>query len=131
MLGGVNNADIFGMSGGWRRGFDLPATAEVIVEFNYNLTISSQYEPDELGQVIVTLDGLQPESGGNDYVAQIVGNGNGGNADSTDWQTFTVNVGSLTGGNHTLTIGGYNNKKTYGNETVEVLIDNVRVSTVQ
>ena len=64
-----------------------------------------------------------------DYVAQIVGNGNGGIAESTGWQLFSADLGTLGAGSHTLTLGGYNNRKSYTNETTEVLIDDVVVST--
>ncbi len=44
---------------------------------------------------------------------------------TTDWQSFQVDLGTLTAGPHILTIGAYNNKKTYPDEIITVLIDNV------
>ncbi|PQP32961.1 hypothetical protein C6A36_01720, partial [Desulfobacteraceae bacterium SEEP-SAG10] len=46
-------------------------------------------------------------------------------SESTAWHLFEVNLGILEAGDHTLIIGGYNNKKTYYNESTEVLIDDV------
>ena len=129
IIGGVDNADIFGMSGGWQISFSLSTAAQATLEFDYQLTINANYESDEYGEVLVTVDSQQPGSGGNDYVARITGNGNGGADDTTGWQTFTVNLGTLSAGSHTLTLGGYNNKKTYNDENSEILIDNVSVTT--
>lgn|GEM_PF-8577 len=128
LLGGVNNNDIFGMSGGWQTTFSLSSAAQVTLELDYKLTINANYESDEYGEVLVTVDSQQLGSGGNDYVARVSGNGNGGVDDSTGWQSFTVNLGTLSAGSHILTIGGYNNKKTYNNESTEVMIDNVIVT---
>ena len=126
-LGGINNASILGMSGGWKRSFTLNTSAEVLLSFRYKLTQTSDYENDEYSQVLVSVDGTLYGQGSKDYVAQITGNGNGGSVETTGWQSFEVNLGSLTAGNYTLAFGGYNNKKTYNNESTEVLIDEVRV----
>ena len=127
ILGGRDNATILNMSGGWRTTFNLSAPKEVIVSFDYELTQRSDYERDEFSQVIVTVDDLQPGGQGDDFVAQIVGNGNGGNPRTTGRETFQANVGTLSAGGHTLTIGGFNNKKTFNNESTVILLDNVRV----
>lgn len=58
----------------------------------------------------------------NDYVAQVVGNGYGGAAIS-GWQQFTVSLGTLSGGSHTLILGGYNNQKDSNKEQTTLLID--------
>lgn len=63
----------------------------------------------------------------NDYVVEVAGNGNGGPPTTTGWQLFQVSLGTLSAGNHTLIVGGYNNKKTYNNESTEVLIDDVKL----
>jgi len=127
-LGGINDAGILGMSGGWKRSFTLNASTEVVLSFLYNLTQASDYESDEYSQVLVSVAGTLYGQGSNDYVAQITGNGNGGSVETTGWQSFEVSLGTLTPGNYTLAIGGYNNKKTYNNESTEVLIDEVQVA---
>ncbi len=60
-------------------------------------------------------------------LAELVGDGNGGTAQSTGWQKFEVNAGTLSAGTHTLAIGGFSNKKTFVDETTELLIDDVAV----
>ena len=126
-LGGIDYADIFGMSGGWQQGFTLSEQTEVTVSFRYNLTQSRDYGYDELSQVLVSVDGTLYGEEAHDYVAQIVGNGRGGYPQTTGWQVFEVNLGTLTAGDHTLTVGGYNNKKTSLNESTVVLIDDLQV----
>jgi hypothetical protein len=115
------------MSGGWQKSFTLNASTQVMLSFRYILTQASDYESDELSQVLVSMDGTLYGQAPNDYVDQIVGNGNGGYPETTDWQLFQANLGTLPEGEHTLIIGGYNNKKTYNNETTEILIDDVQM----
>ncbi len=127
-LGGVDTEIIDGMSGGWSSSFTVAAPGPVNVAFWFNLTQSPDYENDEISQALVSVDGVLRGQGPDDFVARIAGNGNGGIPESTGWQLFSVEVGTLTAGLHTLTIGGYNSRKTYTNESTEVLIDDVVVS---
>jgi hypothetical protein len=53
----------------------------------------------------------------------------GGSLRTTNWQVFQTTPGLLTVVQHVLTIGGYNNEKSYNNEVTDVLIDDVRVET--
>ena len=75
--------------------------------------------------MLAALDGALLGTGG--VIAQIVGNGNGGSARTTGFQTFQASLGTLTAGNHTLTVGGFNSQKTLADESTEVLIDDVLV----
>ena len=126
-LGGINDADITEMSGGWSRSFNLATSSEVTVSLRYKLTQASDYENDELSQALLAMDGILFGTESNDYLAQLVGNGNGGSAQTTDWVPVVVNFGILTTGSHTLEVGAYNNKKTFQNESTEILIDDVVV----
>jgi Ca-dependent carbohydrate-binding module xylan-binding/K319L-like, PKD domain len=128
-LGGINDADILDMSGGWQQDFTLSIPTEVVLSFRYKLTQASDYEYDELSQVLMSVNHILYGEAPNEYVVQIVGNGNGGISENTGWQLFEVNLGILDAGDHTLIIGGYNNKKTYNNESTEVLIDEVLVES--
>ena len=126
-LGGINNADVLNMSGGWSRSFTLEAAGQVTVTLRYQLTQASDYEPDEISQALLSIDNTLFGVGSNDFLARIVGNGNGGNAQTTGFVVVNISTGSLAAGPHTLTIGGFNNKKTFANESTEMLIDNVEV----
>ncbi len=119
-LGGINNTDVTNMSGGWQTSFTLGTESEVSLSFVYNLTIDSDYEPDEYTQVLVSIDGGPPV-----LVHQLTGDGNGGLDQPTGSQTFNAILGTLAAGSHTLEIGAFNNKKTYFNETSQLTIDDV------
>ena len=122
-LGGLDNDDILDMSGGWTQSFTLTEAAPVTLSFDYSLTQGSEFEADEFSEVRYSLDGGAPVT-----VATITGDGNGGSAQTTGFQTYTTDLGTLAAGTHTITFGGFNNKKTYNDETTEVLIDNVLVT---
>ncbi|GJL54912.1 MAG: hypothetical protein NPIRA02_20440 [Nitrospirales bacterium] len=126
-LGGINNSTIRNMSGGWTRTFTLPVESNVTALFRYKLTQTSEYESDEISQALISIDGQLIGDGSNDFLARLAGNGNGGGEQSTDWVPVAVSVGTLAAGSHTITIGGFNNKKTFNNEITEVLIDDVIV----
>ena len=128
LLGGINGDDILGMSGGWQQSFSLSVPSQITVSFDYNLTQASEYESDERSEALFSLDGTLIGASPNDFVDEIVGNGNGGPDETTGFQTFQADLGVLSAGTHTLTFGGFNNKKTFGDETTEVLIDNVLVT---
>ena len=123
-LGGIDNADILNMSGGWEHNFSLSEASSITLSFRYNLTQASDYESDELSQVLVSIDGNLVGTS----VAQIVGNGNGGGQESTGWQVYQTSLGILGPGQHSVTFGGFNNKKTLSNESTDVLLDDVRVT---
>jgi hypothetical protein len=127
-LGGINNTLIAGMSGGWRRTFSLSAAAPLILSFRYNLSQSPDYESDERSQVVATVDGTLYGVSPADYVAQVAGNGDGGSNITTGWKLVQLPLGTLGAGAHTLTLGGYNNKKNSVSESTTVLIDNVVIA---
>jgi len=134
-VGAINgwNNDIDHMSGGWRRGFDMSAEYDVIVSFRYNLIQSYGYESSEYSQVRMSVDGTLHGagtcSGSVQCVDEITGDGNDGEDISTGWQLAEINVGTLSPGSHTVTVGGYNRRKTYYDEFTTVLIDDVSVKT--
>ncbi len=126
LLGGSNNTTVNGMSGGFRRSFTLASAATVTLFFRYNLNIGSEYDSDEFSQIMASIDSTLLGSG-SDFVAQLTGNGNGGSVQTTGWQTFQISR-PLAAGNHTLTLGGYNNKKNTSSESTTILIDTVSLT---
>ena len=124
-LGGIDNNTIAGMSGGWQTTFSLPAPTALMLYVRGNLTQSASYETDEKSELLVALDGRQVAPSPGDYLAQMVGDGNTGSTLTTGWRLYSVNLGTLSAGTHTLVIGGYNSKKTQASETTTVLIDDV------
>lgn len=126
-LGGINNTVINGMSGGWQRTFSLASAATVTLTFRYNLNMGTEYDADEFSQVLASLDGALAGSSPNDYVTQITGNGNGGATQTSGWVLFQV-TRALGAGSHTVTLGGYNNKKNNTSEASTILIDTVTLA---
>ena len=127
-VGGITDTQVLNMSGGWQKEFQVTESGDVTLSFRYKLTLSAEYEADEFGQALVSVDGALYGEAPNDYLYQINGNGTGGSPDTSGWQRFVVNLGSLGLGPHTLILGGYNNKKTWNDETTEVLIDDVLIT---
>ena len=112
-LGGIDDRRKRKIAGGWRIDLDLPVPTDVTLSFRYLMTLSGAYESDEYSQVLVSVDGMLIGAGGNDYVAQLFGETASTQSQSTGWQTFSVDLGTISAGSHTLIIGGYNDKKTF------------------
>lgn len=127
-LGGIDDAIVQNMSGGWSRTFDLPKSGRVLLSLRIRLTQTPEYESDELSQALVSFDGALAGTGLNDFIAQVAGDGNGGAARTSGWQLVTLDLGTRSAGSHQLTLGGFNNKKTLNNESTEILIDDVLVT---
>ena len=124
LVGGINSNNIPNMSGGWQRSFTLSTTTTVILSFRYQLT-ASNLDSGELGQMLVSVNGVLKGVAPNDYVAQ---DGGTGVTMTTGWQQVQINLGSLPAGTHTLALGSYLTRKTGTDETSEVLIDDVLVT---
>ena len=124
-LGGIDNAVITNMSGGWSRTFNLASPGRLRLSARIQVTQTSEYESNELSQGLVSIDNTLVGVAPNDFVSQIAGDGNGGAARTTGFQLVTLDLGTQTAGNHRLTLGGFNNQKTFNNESTEILIDDV------
>lgn len=121
-IGGIDNTTVLGLSGGWRQSFELSQPGMVALSFEYRLTQFPNYEADEHSELLVSIDDTIVR------VASLSGNGNGGSVVTTGFQRFATEV-PLAAGSHTLTIGSFNNKKTFFDEVTLALIDDVRLST--
>lgn len=128
-LGGVDNRDIAGMSGGWSTRFTVEEPQSVSLTFSYQLSQSALYEPGEYSEALVALDGALIGMEGREYLARLNGDGQGGASLSTGWQSVTLELGVLTAGEHTLTFGGYNNLKTEMGERTVVRFDDIVIES--
>jgi hypothetical protein len=119
-LGGIDGRDITnGISGGWKSTITTSSSGTVQINLMYRL-ITNNYDDDESGQALVSINGKLYGLNGEDYLDQIYGIGDSG------WQEATLSV-DLAAGNHTLIVGGYNNKKTGAAEVTEVLFDYIEI----
>ncbi len=112
-------------SGAWTKSFNLNATAEVHISFDYRLLLADSLDADDFAEVHVLLDGQPLGSDINNAVLHLTGN------DPTDsgWQTFNLQL-SIDPGEHTLAFGVYSNKLDAADESVDLFIDNVEAVTV-
>ena len=123
ILGGIDRARIRDMSGGWETTFTLDSEADVRIEFTFRLIQSTFYENDEISQARISVDGQET------VLAEFVGDGNSGPEQNTGIQRFSLDL-HLTAGNHTLVLGGFNNKKTAPNEETFASFDDVIVTAL-
>jgi hypothetical protein len=123
-LGGLDNTLVKGMSGGWQRTFNALTTGNIRISFMYNVTQSPNYETNEVTRLRVSLNGTLISTGS---VSVIRGDGDGGPEITTGWRLFEGVAAIPATGNHTLVIGGFNNRKNNANEFTTVRIDNVSV----
>jgi len=115
------------MSGGWRTNFPLSTISDVKVQFRYRLDHAANYEMDEYSEILLSVDSTLRATSGNDYIAKVTGDGQGGSLQSTGWQLADIPIHDLAIGSHDITIGGYNNKKTFTDEFTDIYIDDVTV----
>ncbi len=129
-LGGVDNSDITGMSGGWTYPLNLSSDVSgAVLTFRYRLQQSANYEFDEYSRMLVSVDGMLYDRGSKDYVDHVGGDGDGGIVKETGWVQHQVYLGALTAGPHTLILGGYTNHKNASNESTDIWIDDVVITS--
>lgn len=131
-LGGINGDDINNMSGGFNKTFAVDnSSTNTQITFQYRLQMASEFENDEYGEVLISVDGQLYGLNGNDYVVRQAGDGNGGSAFDSGFVEVTIDLGTLSAGNHTLTLGGFLNKKTFADEDIEVSFTEVEIKGTQ
>lgn len=131
-LGNVDNAMVAGngMSGGFRSTFSTRYATTVTLTLDYWFMQTGHYEPDEYSDVLVSIDGiLIPGGGPDDSIYRITGDGNGGRDIVSGSQAFIYTTPmALPAGDHTITIGAYNNQKDRKNESTQLRIYAVKLT---
>ena len=126
-LGGVDvNSITNGMSGGWSRSLNLSASASVTINLRYRMQMNGGYEPDECSQVLLAVDGVLLGADQTNYLYRDCGLGDGYPDRDSGWRQAVVQI-VLQSGLHTLTVGGWNNQKTYQTEITEIYFDDITV----
>jgi Domain of Unknown Function (DUF1080). len=127
-LGGVDNIPVLGMSGGWSRSFVVNGSGTVNITLKYLLYFTSKYEGDECGQALVAIDGNLVSDGPEDFLEEFCGaSPNLPSDQDSGWQEISINL-NLTSGTHTITLGGWNDKKDASNEFTNVLFDDIVIT---
>jgi hypothetical protein len=116
-------------SGGWVSSFDLEQDATITVSLHFRMLMGEGYETNEYGEVVMEIDDARYGNDTNDSLVHMFGDGNGGGIDDTGWLYDQLDI-PLLAGSHVIEIGAYNNDATYGDEFVEVFLDDVWITTV-
>lgn len=121
-LGGLDDENIDGLSGGWRCRFDAPESSNRWqLRVSYRLWTHEKYGNKEYTEVLVDLDGTPMLGALGHAVDRLEGGGD------TGWQSVCLPLGGLSAGPHDLTLGAYNNRKTHRDEMSRLFIDNVTI----
>lgn len=124
-LGGVDNADIYDMAGGWQRPFTMADAAPATITFSYRIRQTEKFETNEFGEARLRVDGAEIAPAGG--FPRLAGDNKNGGERVLGWNTYEVDV-NLAAGSHTLTLVGFSNAKTYNDETTWVEFDDVTVT---
>ena len=94
-LGGVDNDVVWGMSGGWGRGFRTRAPSNIQVLFDYRVVLSPGVDDDAIVDVMMSIDGKAiGYQAGSDYLFRLRGK-NGNKKQDTRFKFIAINVGRL------------------------------------
>ncbi|WP_345324532.1 DUF4347 domain-containing protein, partial [Novipirellula rosea] len=117
-------------SGGWSNTFTLTETTEITISTDYRLRMSSEYELNEYGELLLQVNGTPYGTDTNTSLIHQVGDGNGGAVFDSGWQSYQTTI-MLGPGTHTLSLVATNNDSTTTDEWVEGYFDNVSVTSGQ
>ncbi|NQU25108.1 MAG: chitobiase/beta-hexosaminidase C-terminal domain-containing protein, partial [Candidatus Nealsonbacteria bacterium] len=115
-------------SGGWSQTFHLDTAAKVDVSLQYRMILGQDLQAGEFGEVILAIDAARYGSDTNDSLIHRAGDGNGGSNYDTGWRAADLSV-TLSAGDHTVTIGAYNNAAVVGNSFVRAMFDSLAITT--
>jgi len=125
------------MSGGWVHTFTAPVAGTYGVSLRYRLTSANNYENNEYQLALLEIDttryGTAYAAAANGVPAatalhRFIGDGNGGAAPDSGWQTFSQNV-TLTAGSHTIRVGLFINNSTETAEFSDAYFDDVVITS--
>ncbi|MBN1981244.1 MAG: prepilin-type N-terminal cleavage/methylation domain-containing protein [Chitinivibrionales bacterium] len=122
-LGGYSTTAINnGMSGAFRKVFSLDTTSTVNIRLDYSMTMTASYPSSAVSQVLLEIDTTKYGLNGKFFLDSLTpGN-------SITPKTVIITTGVLPVGNHSILIGGYNNKKgTLKADSTVITIDNITI----
>ena len=111
-------------SGGWRREFTLEEDTVTTINLRYKLTLSGDYDNDEYGEAVLTVDGIRHGDGPDNSLLRFDGSDDNQIASDSGWRTASVEV-FLSAGSHTLIIGAYTNRSNSATEIVQAWFDDI------
>ncbi|MBM7069089.1 SGNH/GDSL hydrolase family protein, partial [Actibacterium sp. 188UL27-1] len=117
--GGNTKSTISDISGGWSTTFNTVAGQSGELTLRYRLEMSAGFDVGEFGEVLVSVDGVET------VVARLDAANNDTSGEDTGFVDVVLDLGALSAGNHTLTLGGYINQRTRKNEVATIEFDSV------
>jgi hypothetical protein len=126
-LGGIDDANVNGISGGWSRDFYLDKTNNLTISIVFQLEVARAFEATEISEVLCSLDGNIVKNGAVEYLARLSGDGDLPGFKKTDFSRVNLTATNIAAGNHTLVVGGYLTRKTYRDEVSFIRFDEVQV----
>ncbi len=125
-IDGQNSSSSTNMSGAWSQTFNLAdAVSGVDLSLSYRHWHADSNDTGEDSRVYVEIDGVRYGVGVNDYISQALGSG--GETD-TGWVQIVLDIGNLTAGNHTLTMGIFQTAENNSNEDSIVRFDDLTLA---
>ena len=129
LLGGLDNNTINNMSGAYQETVNFgKAVNNLVLTLSYRvLDNDMDADPFDTGEdlrLYANIDGTDYGTGGNDYFFEILGTDAGTSFDS-GWNTISISIGALSAGNHTFSIGGLLDSKTFASEQYAIRFDDI------
>ena len=118
-LGGNDDA---GTSGGWKSRFTLKEEESLVLTFRVRVRHDGPAERDDLSLVMISVDGHLRGVGTRNYAVRVTG------GDESGWQTVVVDIGPVSAGRHTLTVGGFSSGSDETKDRTKILFDDVTLS---
>ncbi|MFC1762729.1 FG-GAP-like repeat-containing protein, partial [Planctomycetota bacterium] len=112
------------VSGGWSKDFTVTESSLVLVSIRYRLDFYDGYEANEYGEAILEVDGTRYGSDTNTSLVHYDGDGP---VYDSGWCTYEVEI-ELTAGDHTITVGAFNNDATSATEVMYAYFDDITVT---
>ena len=113
-------------SGGWSREFTLEETALTTINFRYRLNVAGDFDNNEYGEAVLTVDGVRYGDGPDNSLLRFNGSSDNQAASDSGWREASIEI-PLNAGTHTLVIGAYANRTTSEAEIAQAWFDDLSI----
>ncbi|WP_051489596.1 family 16 glycosylhydrolase, partial [Roseivivax halodurans] len=120
--GGSSRNAVTDISGGWSRSFDTLAGQTGTLTLSYRMDLTGDLDAGEWGEVVVLLDGVET------VLTRLEATDDDDEVLGTGLIEAVIDLGTLSGSSHVLTLGGYLNQRTRPDEVISIAFDNVSLA---
>ena len=113
-------------SGGWSREFTLEETALTTINFRYRLNVAGDFDNNEYGEAVLTVDGIRYGNGPDNSLLRFNGSSDNQAESDSGWREASIEI-PLNAGTHTVVIGAYANRTTSETEVAQAWFDNFSI----